>query len=241
MSTPGPLARAADALGRPGQVADRDEGRSAMTARTLVLLGDSILDNGPYTRPEPDTTAHLGRLLSPAWSIRRLAQDGATMRTLPPQLEQLRVRPDCAVLSIGGNDAAQHVQLLEQRGMKGDELLDRLLEVADDFGRRYEAAARAVVERADRTLLCTIYEVQLLPPRLARLARAPLAMLNDRILRTAARLGADALELRSVCTEPADFVMQIEPSGQGAAKIARAIAAVLRGEPWLGMGRVFSA
>lgn len=41
--------------------------------KTLVLLGDSILDNAPYGRPEPDTTTHLQRLL-PEWDATSLAQ-----------------------------------------------------------------------------------------------------------------------------------------------------------------------
>lgn len=69
----------------------------------------------------------------------------------------------------------------------------------------------------------------------------PLALLNETIIRTGARLGLDVLELRSVCTEPSDFVMQIEPSPQGAAKIAKAIAALLLDPTLLNVGRVFVA
>jgi hypothetical protein len=212
-----------------------------MSERTLVLLGDSILDNAPYTMPEPDTTAHLQRLLGPRWSVHRLAQDGAKMSDVRFQLRALTTPPAAAVLSIGGNDAGEHIGLLERRASAAAEILHELLIIADDFGRRYEAVARAVAERVPRTLLCTIYEVQLEPPPYARLARVPLAVLNDRIVRTGARLGLDILELRSVCTEPGDFVLQIEPSAQGAARIASAIAAVLDGAESLRSARVFSA
>ena len=42
----------------------------------------------------------------------------------------------------------------------------------------------------------------------------------------------DALELRAICTDPADYANPIEPSGQGGLKIARAIArAVGANEP----------
>jgi lysophospholipase L1-like esterase len=212
-----------------------------MTSRTLVLLGDSILDNAPYTRPEPDSTTHLRRLL-PDWSITPLAQDGATMRDVHDQLQRLDTRPSTAVLSVGGNDAIEHIGLLDRPTTTAAALLGELLAIAEEFGRRYDAVARAVTERADRTLLCTIYEVQLEPALYAQLARVPLALLNDRIVRTAARLGADVLELRSICTEPGDFVLQIEPSARGAAKIARAIAATLldQGDA-LSSGRVFAA
>ena len=212
-----------------------------MSEQTLVLLGDSILDNRPYTAPEPDTAAHLHRLLGRAWSVQRLAQDGAVMADMRFQLGQLQGRPTVAVLSIGGNDAAEHVGLLGRRAATSSEVLQELLEIADNFSRRYEAVARAVAERAARTVLCTIYEVQLEPALYARLARVPLAVLNDRIIRTAARLGVDVLELRTVCTEETDFVLQIEPSAQGAAKIARAIAAVLQHDTLLRSGRVFTA
>ena len=68
-----------------------------------------------------------------------------------------------------------------------------------------------------------------------------MAMLNDQIIRTGARLRLDVLELRSVCTELTDFVMQIEPAPQGAKKIADAIAAVVENKPSFGSGRVFCA
>lgn len=212
-----------------------------MSQKTVTLLGDSILDNGPYTRPEPDTTAHLQRLLAPQWSVHRLAQDGATMTDVRFQFDALDCRPTVAVLSIGGNDALKHIGVLDLRASAAAEILEELLVIAEEFGRRYEPVARAVAERAERTLLCTIYEVQLEPPPYARHARVPLALLNDQIVRTSTRLGLDVLDLRSVCTEPSDFVQQIEPSPQGTAKIARAIAAVLQGGRSLGSGRVFAA
>jgi hypothetical protein len=116
-----------------------------------------------------------------------------------------------------------------------------LLAIADDFGRRYEDVAREVSDRAARTVLCTIYEVQLEPPAFAHLVRAPLAVLNDRIVRTAARLHLEVLELRDVCTAPADFVLQIEPSAAGAARIAEAIAALVKGAESSPAARIHSA
>jgi hypothetical protein len=71
----------------------------------------------------------------------------------------------------------------------------------------------------------------------------PPGVFNDRILRIAARSGLEVLEvleLRDVCTAPADFVMQIEPSALGAREIADAIAQVPRGEPSVETGRIHS-
>ena len=211
-----------------------------MPNQRLVLLGDSILDNAPYTNPEPDTAAHLQRLL-PSWYVQRLAQDGAVMSSVRLQLAELKSRPAIVVLSIGGNDAVQHIGLLEQRQASSTDVLDQLVAIGDDFARRYESVVRSVAAESDRLVLCTIYEVQLEPSRHARLARVPLAVLNDRIVRTASRLGLDVLDLRTVCAEPSDFVLQIEPSAQGAAKIARAIAGLVNLGDGLTSGAVFSA
>jgi lysophospholipase L1-like esterase len=192
--------------------------------RQLVLLGDSILDNAPYTRPEPDTADHLRRLLGAPWQVELLARDGALMADVRHQLQRIAQRPEVAVLSIGGNDFVRHVGLLDRPATASADVFAELLQIADAFEERYHAAATAVAKRSARTLLCTIYEAQLEPPRYAELVRVPLAVLNDRIGRVGARLGLDVLDLRNVCTDAADFVLQIEPSPAGAAKIARAIA-----------------
>jgi len=210
-----------------------------MASNTLVLFGDSILDNAPYTRAQPDSTEHLRRLL-PEWSVHRLARDGAKMADIASQLGRLGSGASVAVLSVGGNDAVAHIGLLEPRPVSSTELLSELLRIADNFGAQYEAVARSLAAVADRAVVCTIYEAQLEPRPYAQLARVPLALLNDRIIRTAARLGLEVLELRSVCTDPEDFVMQIEPSAQGAEKIARAIAHIVRGDGSR-FARVFSA
>ena len=60
-----------------------------MTIRRVVLLGDSILDNLSYTAPEPDTAAHLRRLLGTDWQVDLLASDGAVMSDMSMQLHAL--------------------------------------------------------------------------------------------------------------------------------------------------------
>ena len=210
-----------------------------MADRTLVLLGDSILHNDPYTRPEPSTTDHLTQLL-PEWSVKRIAVDGSRMADIPSQLRQLSERPTVAILSVGGNDAVEHVGILNQSAASSAEVLHQLLRIAEDFASRYESVARSVAKQAHRVVLCTIYEAPLEPPVYAELARIPLSLLNDRIIRTGSRLGLDVLDLRSVCDDPRDFVLQIEPSARGATKIARAIAGLVAEDAALGSTRVFA-
>jgi hypothetical protein len=74
--------------------------------------------------------------------------------------------------------------------------------------------------------MCTVYDGDLGPDR-AVAARTGLAIFNDVILRAAVDFQLDVLELRSVCTERADYANPIEPSGQGGLKIARSIAAMV--------------
>ena len=156
--------------------------KAEMTERILALFGDSILDNAPYTHPEPDTTAHLERLLGNEWAVRRLATDGATMRDVATQLRAFRDRAAVAVLSVGGNDATEHIGILQQPATNNGTVLEQLDTIAEAFQHQYEAVATAVAERTNRVILCTIYDVQLEPPVFAKRVRVPLAVLNDRIL-----------------------------------------------------------
>jgi hypothetical protein len=211
------------------------------STRTLVLLGDSILDNAAYTRPAPDTTHHLRHVLGGGWTVERLARDGASIADVRFQLAELPPRADCVILSVGGNDAADHIDLLERRVSSAAEVLDELARIADHFATAYLELAAAIVGRTPRLVLCTIYEPPLFDPVTARLARVPLGLLNDRIVQTASRLRLEALDLRTVCTEPDDFVKQIEPSARGAQKIATAIATLVQKGPDCPTARIIAA
>lgn len=185
------------------------------------MLGDSILDNAPYTSPEPDTAEHLKRELGPSWEVELLARDGDRMQDVEHQLSDFEGRPDAAFLSIGGNDLTPHMGLLDRPSARTSEVLQDILAISESFAASYERVARAVSERVEHTFLCTIYEVELEPRSHAELARVPLAVFNDRIIRIASKLGLHVLELRSVCTEPEDYILQIEPSARGARKNRR--------------------
>ena len=195
----------------------------------LALLGDATLANQAHTTPRPDTASILGDRL-PDWTVTLLAVPGATIASIAAQLEQLPANVDLLVLSIGGNDAMTHVDILEQPAESSAETLDALLEMEEEFAQQYDQVAQAVRGRTARAILCTIYEAPLVGENTARRARVLLTLLNDRILRVAASRGANVLDLRAVCNNQEDFVMQIAPSAVGAEKIADAIARVARGE-----------
>jgi lysophospholipase L1-like esterase len=200
------------------------------TPRRLVLLGDSILDNGSYTSPAPDTTAHVRKRIGAGWTVECGARDGATMRQVAAQLAALPPgRPAVVVLSVGGNDLLENSQALPLTTAPVAEIFSAILDLMEDLGARYAGVLEALRPRTDRLIVCTIYEVPLSDPALALLARVALAVFNDRVQRAAVRHGAEVLELRDVCTRTEDFALEIEPSAEGARKIATAIVDAVNG------------
>lgn len=65
----------------------------------IVLLGDSTLDNAAYTDGGPDVVAQLRAVLPPGWEATLAAVDGATTRTLGPQLAAIPAGATHLVLS----------------------------------------------------------------------------------------------------------------------------------------------
>ena len=194
----------------------------------LALVGDGILANGAHTKGQPDSAAILRQLL-PAWTVSLVAGEGSLIADVAGQLPKLPAPVDVAVLSIGGNDALRHVDLLQQPAASSGETLDALIAMADGFAGMYQRVVKSVRERAPRLIVCTIYEPPLVGKNTASRARVLLTMLNDGILKAAYRWGLDVLDLRAICTDPGDFTLQIQPSAAGAAKIAHAIAAAVAG------------
>jgi hypothetical protein len=191
-----------------------------------VLLGDSIFDNSAYTRGAPDVVTHLRSLLPEGWQATLRAVDGATTATFEGQLAQLPADATHLVIAVGGNDALQNIDLLSLRVSSSAQALDIFAGRIAAFERAYRRAITKAVALERHTAVCTVYNGALEADR-AALARVGLALFNDVILRTAIDLRLDALELRSVCSEPADYANPIEPSGEGGRKIAVAIAHLL--------------
>ncbi|HEX8263373.1 MAG TPA: hypothetical protein VF547_10915, partial [Allosphingosinicella sp.] len=70
----------------------------------VVLLGDSILDNGAYVRGGPDVVRQLRSKLPVNWDASLLALDGAVTREVRGQLARLPAGASHVVVSAGGND-----------------------------------------------------------------------------------------------------------------------------------------
>jgi hypothetical protein len=190
----------------------------------VVLLGDSIFDNASYVAGGPDVVTHLRGQLPVDWRATLSAIDGATTHSMPIQYGRIPTDATHLVLSIGGNDALMNVDILDRRASSAGEALWMLADVRDAFAERYAAVLRELAGRGLPLTVCTIYEGNFEDARMQRLAATALTVFNDAILRHAIRAGLSVIELRLVCSDPADYANPIEPSVQGGAKIARAIA-----------------
>jgi 3-polyprenyl-4-hydroxybenzoate decarboxylase len=189
----------------------------------LVLLGDSIFDNGTYVAGGPDVATLLVPLLPPGWTLSLVAVDGATAADVLEQLKRLPAHTTHLVLSAGGNDALMHEHLLHARVSTVAEALLLLADALEGFELDYRhAVASALVTGKDLTV-STIYNANFGDPLQARCTRIAIALYNDVILRVAREHALKSIELRHVCTAAEDYANDIEPSVAGGAKIAAAI------------------
>lgn len=193
----------------------------------LVLLGDSIFDNQAYTGSDPSVSEHLRGLSARRWGVSLCAVDGAVIRDVPRQLCRLPPTATHLVLSAGGNDALKQRGFLNEPARSVAEALSRLAALARDFREDYEALLDELLALGKPLAVCTVYESNYRDPRLKEIADTALTAFDDAILRSAFRRGLPVIELRLVCTGPADYANDIEPSGAGGAKIAATIMELL--------------
>jgi hypothetical protein len=194
--------------------------------RHVALLGDSIFDNAAYTMGEPDVIGHLRTVLPDTWRASLCALDSSTISGLPAQIAKVPADASHLVVSIGGNDAILNADVLNLPVSSTREALLLFGERVGRFEADYREGIDRVLQLRRPTILCTIYNGNLHPDE-APTARIALMLFNDVILRTAFDRGLDVLDLRTVCSEPADYANPIEPSGRGGRKIALAIASAI--------------
>jgi hypothetical protein len=159
------------------------------------------------------------------------------MADLGNQLARLPADASHQVISIGGNDVLGLLGMLGDRVRTVGDALLRIGDIAEAFERTYRAAIEKARAAGPLTTLCTIYNGNLDAVEAREFlsepaaARAGLRAFNDAILRVAFEHHLRVIDLRLVCSEPADYANPIEPSSRGGAKIARAITRVLGLEP----------
>lgn len=193
----------------------------------LVLLGDSILDNGAYVGDGPAVIQQVQAALPTGWQATLLAVDGSVTRDVDRQLVRLPAGASHAIVSVGGNDALWHSSILQDRAQSVAEVLSRLAAIAEQFERDYHEMVQTVLEHKLAPALCTIYYPNYPDAAIQRIAVAGLTIFNDCIIRTAIGAGLPLLDLRLICNASTDYANPIEPSVAGGAKIAQVISKVV--------------
>ncbi|MDP8993873.1 MAG: SGNH/GDSL hydrolase family protein [Pseudomonadota bacterium] len=194
----------------------------------IVLVGDSIFDNGAYVGGGPDVVRQLREALPPGWRATLAAVDGAVTRSVAAQLARLPADATHLVLSVGGNDALSAAHLLGAPTRSVAEAVSLLAEAQEAFARDYLAMLEEVLAPRLPTTLCTIYDTRIAEPE-HRIVKAALALFNDVITRAGFARGLPLLDLRLICCDDADYANPIEPSVAGGGKIAAAIARLAAG------------
>ena len=199
----------------------------------LALLGDSILDNAAYTSGGPDVITHLRGMLPAGWRATLLALDGSVVEDLEGQLTDVPPDATHVVVSVGGNNVLMNLDMLRLRVRSEPEALARLRQRVAVFERAYWRAINRARRLGQEMAVCTIYNANVdtkagaaalgFSAEEAAAALVVLATFNDVILRVAFEAKLRVIDLRLVCTEPADYANTIEPSVRGGEKIARAI------------------
>jgi lysophospholipase L1-like esterase len=199
-----------------------------MTKNRIILLGDSIIDNGAYVRPgEPDVTRQLQALL-PEHVVTKRALDGALCAdVLSSQVANL-ASTDRIVLSAGGNDALQHIDLLEAATVTtAKDVLVRLSTIRKEFRRTYASLLDRLATTRAPVMVLTVYnpcfDAHGLDATYQQAAESAVSIFNDVIQSEANRRSFDVLELRTLFTDHADYANPIEPSAVGGEKLARTL------------------
>jgi hypothetical protein len=184
----------------------------------IVLLGDSIFDNAPYTDGGPAVIDHLRAGLPPGHEATLLAVDGHFVEDVPFQLPRA---PDGAThffLSVGGNNALEQVDLLNRR-------VDTVGHGVALLGRAVEEFAEAYGDLLDRLIgelpwlqVCTIYNGNFGAE--APIVSAALRLFNDAIQRAALARDLPVVELRDLLNRPEHYANPIEPSVEGGRVLA---------------------
>jgi lysophospholipase L1-like esterase len=207
----------------------------------VVLLGDSIFDNAAYVPDQPDVTQQVRARVPDGWGVSLLARDGAVIRDVSEQLQNLPSDTSNIVISVGGNDALGAAHVLFENVQTVAEALVELSAIREQFAGDYAAMLDTVSERQLPTALCTIYDGNAGTEEQQRINVTALAIFNDVIIREAFARGLALIDLRLVCNDPDDYANPIEPSVKGGEKIAAALVEVVTEHGNLPRSQVFTS
>jgi lysophospholipase L1-like esterase len=189
----------------------------------IVLLGDSIFDNGAYVNGGPDVIKQFRALLPQDWKATLLAVDGSVTTDVIPQAAEIPASATHLIVSAGGNDGLSRANILQKPARSVGDAVDQLAGLRAEFHQNYRRMLSALLALKLPLALCTVYDPHFADPLMQRLTTTALSIFNDCILREAITHGLPVLDLRLICTEAEDYANEIEPGVSGGRKIAAGI------------------
>lgn len=199
--------------------------------KKIILLGDSIFDNQPYVEQGESVTSQLQQSFGESALVHLSAVDGDIVTDVTDQLAKLATKKDKTnftsthvFVSCGGNDLL-HLNtsgILEQPTSNIREALEYLSKAREAFRIKYQAMLENIIMQFGSVTVCTVYDCV---PNLPTAEKTAIALFNEVILKEAFDRDLKVIDLRCICNEKADYseFSPIEPSKQGAGKIAEAI------------------
>ena len=198
-----------------------------MTTENLIFpLGDLIIDNAEYVRPgEPDVVRQLEKLLPHHTVIKRAVDGAKSADVLAWQIADVD-RAQHLILSAGGNDALEHIDLLEPAiQQRAKDVLVRLWSIREEFRRHYAALLNRLALIQQPVLVLTVYNpcfhAHGFDAEYQQAAESAMSIINDVIQQEARLRSFSVLELRTLFNDPADYANPIEPSAIGGAKLTK--------------------
>ncbi len=190
----------------------------------IVLIGDSIFDNGIYVKEGEDVIHQLRKLVPTGCEVTLLAKDGSVLEDIYLQINELPFSTTHIIMSAGGNDGLElQNKFLFNKCADMESAINLLADIKESFNRIYLNIIHAIGKKNIPFTLCTIYEPPLYDPRTGRIFLTALSLLNDTIVKIANKNKIPYIDLRTICTENFHFANPIEPSYEGSKTIAKAI------------------
>lgn len=186
--------------------------------RTILLLGDSILNNEAYVAPGDSVEDLLKKRTTD--SIYNLAQDDTTIENVFHQINQipeyLNTSNTSIFLSLGGNDIIRYY-IFSKNDLRNSSILQHLF-------RKYEEVVHIIRQKMNksRLFLLDIYY----PRNISFQMYKPILQEWNRLLESTNinnKNNKNILKISQHLTQNHDFTNNIEPSKIGGEKIANII------------------
>jgi len=188
----------------------------------VVLLGDSIFDNGEYVPPGTSLVELLRAELGTKWKVTLLALDGNLTSDVHDQITRIPLDTTHIIVSCGGNDALMEIDIFNEPAISVREVMGRFSDIRENFRNNYKSILKELSRFKKKIAVCTVYESI---PEMESEVLTGLALFNEVILKEAFYFRIPVIDLRLICHDSGHYseVSPIEPSYFGGKAIVKVI------------------